>query len=667
MRISCVIRGSLGALNETEETEELHVNEIELTSAHRNDATIETCSNHSDESTVSSVMDQERRPITQLRALVAILFLYIVVWVCGAFAVAQPFRSIIPLQGLIFSYLYGLSSAWFGIFMVCYFCLNRKDSRLSWRRFFCCQPHVYNAPLARANHMTHANGHVRHSASSLDSGSLASKTQNTTQTNQLQNGGTKKQSNINLVATHNASLTEGSNSSAQDSIPNFYNPRQNGAAKKFWDKNRHMKVINHDRNKDNDDSFYSNSDRPDSEHFKCLSQGTSSDANTHFSIEIQIQANPLNKTQNLPIGAPLRFPVNNCSTFTGAPMDRTQLYPFCRTPDRATASPPCSMDSSQNLPHRRTPSSSSLGMRSAFTPISQSQNNAQIQNNTLPRQSRCASSSPTNRYMDRKGSAVRTRDFDGQSQTSGSKITNSFGTDKQLILDESENSGVLSNCALPNYEEAVQGYSRQRLTSGDYSSDGSHFQREAEDFMSELAQRIPQTRARSADRLQREKSPKVDRLMSEERVSDGQFPDSDSQLHFRHCRHADSDHNSEPTHKRRHRSHDPHRRQKHRSIPKQRSLDWEEQFRDRPRRIPYAYVNHKYADNVQNKVSAICKKMDKSSKTYWFPRSISAYESGTGGSYGNLEDTSSSSEESLDNVWVLQDGSKSSCKKETSV
>ena len=50
----------------------------------------------------------------------------------------------------------------------------------------------------------------------------------------------------------------GSVVSHDGAYPNFYNPRQNGAARKFWSKNRQLKVINKDINKDINSSFTDN-------------------------------------------------------------------------------------------------------------------------------------------------------------------------------------------------------------------------------------------------------------------------------------------------------------------------------------------------------------------------------------------------------------------------
>lgn len=249
LRISCIIQGSTNNLNESSHTED--INELEL--AHNgednnteiqaltqtnNQSNIEPSLGDDSEtrSLVSSVADQEKRPQSQLYAVISILFLFIVFWVCGAVAVAEPFKSIIPMQELIFSYLYGVTCAIFGIFMLCYFCLSRKDSCSSWKRFFLCEKHpLYDMSYEVTNHSALSNGHVIQANGNLDP---AVKSYNITQ--EMPNE-SAKQSNINLVPANSSSLIEDSiNDGAHDgNVKVFYNPKQNGVAKKFWEKQRH--------------------------------------------------------------------------------------------------------------------------------------------------------------------------------------------------------------------------------------------------------------------------------------------------------------------------------------------------------------------------------------------------------------------------------------------
>ncbi|XP_067657299.1 adhesion G protein-coupled receptor A3-like [Haliotis asinina] len=709
LRISCVIRGQPNNLNETDETEEMHVNEIELV-PNQADTNLETQSltqlhNDDDDNASSiSILDQERRPITQLRALVAMLFLYIVAWVCGAFAVARPFKNIIPYQELIFSYLYGVTSALLGVFMVGYFCLMRRDSRLSWKRFFGCGPQpLYSFPVNTdpPTQVTQVNGNVVKSNSSVDvSTTYSQKSSNIAKAYQMKNN-PGKQSNINLVPVPNSSK-EGSVSSNQEGFPNFYNPRQNGAAKKFWQKNRHThsKIMNKDVNKDlNCDSMTDNMSTSDIN--RRLSQGTNSDANTHLSIEIQIQTKDSAGKPNMQHGANLnnpgiaihhgapQLPMNiqhSPGRMPGPPMDRSQMTPVggLKIPDRGGAVSPCCnlTPGGPLLPqHQRSPSACSLGTGShpsAFTPVAP-------RNNTLPRQLRAGVVPviPAGEYVVRDGSVPRLRDFDGQSQVSdnGMEILHpqklpvlpshvdrggQNGFIPPVSPHKSRNDHIKSRGlsprrnSRPSSGERVHSPNTARPLSGDYSSDSSRYRCHKRNHSSSSSV-VPRTKGDGS------KSP----VMSDDQSRDLMCPaDSDGQLHSqRRPVINESDHHSDPTHRKRHRPYDKYSR--HRGMQKQRSLGWEEQFKDRPRKIAYAYVNHSYQEKVLHKlISQASESDDLAKKAFWLPRSMSEYDRLTqSGFRGLLEDTSSTSEDdSFDNVWLpQQDSGDSAFKKETSV
>jgi hypothetical protein len=263
---------------------------------------------------------------------------------------------------------------------------------------------------------------------------------------------------------------------------------------------------------------------------------------------------------------------------------------------------------------------------------------------------------------------------------------------------------------------------RSRTYSGGYSSDSSNRVRRKLDnsFMQQVEQRIPivpqdhwippplpKPKADVSAVSLQSKSPITSADESKHnainRSYDSRFtaPDSDSQLHYKrhHPRANDSDHNSEPMssqshrHHRRHHQHrgGPHsdsRRHHHNhpgaQLTKQRSLDWETQFRDDgggPRRqhiVPYAYVNHTYQDKVMQKLQAkaIEENVDPKTRAFWLPRSTPSYErihSQDESVHHMVEEeddsTSSSSDDDddddADNIWVLQKDEK--LKKETSV
>ena len=706
LRISCIIQGSTNNLNESNQTED--INEIELTqngddnnteiqalTQTNNTNNIEASFGDDSEtrSLVSSVADQEKRPQSQLYAIIAILISFIIFWVCGAVAVAEPFKSVIPLQDLIFSYLYGVTCAIFGIFMLCYFCLSRKDSCSSWKRFFLCEKHpLYDVNYQATNHSLMGNGLVIQANGNLDP---EVKSYNITQ--EMPNE-SAKQSNINLVPANSSSFIEDSvDNGAQDgNMKVFYNPKQNGVAKKFWDKQRHnSRYISRDTTKEFNGSITSFSGSEANNRIQ--NSGNQSDGKSHLSIEIQIQPKGLqNHTPNARSPLPPQFngpvvvphngvPGHHTPVFSMVPQDRNHIPPVGGSGSVLTTSVYCSTvsccDSQTPSQHTRSPSSCSLGSRShpsAFTPVPQ-------KNNTLPKPHKtsngnCSQSPPSYDCVITNGSMTRIRDFDGQSQISDvrcqSPRDHSLHNEPHLMFPPP---GPLSaqGCTYTQYGSVddhitsePQRSHRARSHSGGYSSDASAKSRRKREnnFIHEVQQRIPNSetqltnQCRSPIRFMNQSqssnylSPNLD-PGNQSLHSKLSPPDSDSGINNKRNRANDSDNNSEPStshHRRRPKGHDHHRNPRHsRGNPKSK-FEWEKN-NSKAKAIPYAYVNHHYAERVRQKLNS---QSSMEAKNYWGSPSMEE------------EDSSSSSgdEACFDhNVWVLQNQRKLKRKKETSV
>ncbi|KAK6177945.1 hypothetical protein SNE40_012804 [Patella caerulea] len=721
LRISCVIRGANGNASEQEDcTEELHVNEIELVPSQADtNLEVQTLTprrqrierervkdddddEEDDNESTLSVMDQERRPITQLRAIVAMLFLYILAWVCGAIAVAKPFKSIIPYQELIFSYLYGATSTALGVFMVVYFCLSRQDSRLSWKRFFgCTSPELYSMPVNTeppAPTPPQVNGNIIKSSSNMNLSTHSQKSTNIEKANSMkQNQNTQsKQSNINLVPQTNSSVTEVSINSGSENLPSFYNPRQNGAAKKFWDKNKHKqgKVMNKDANRDINCSSISD------ELSRHYSQG--SDANTHLSIEIQIQqANGGVYGQNMTpnFQQPNRMTPNHFKRAQQVYHDRNHMTPTGVVGSEHGTASPVSFISSHILPqHQRSNSSCSVGSRpSAFIPV-------QPRNNTLPRPGRgetpdgpTSPNTNNNNYMNREGSVPRLRDFDGQSQVSGSghqdprksplppNMGPNLPTPPPQYPNKSkspvhQNNDIKRGRQSPyNVRTSPYNYRHSpnhRPMSGEYSSDASSRRsRGRHPYFREapVGSYNPVAGGRQSPAMSDSTQSQHGRAVDPRYLS----PDSDSQNKEQPAqRPPETDHHSDPTHRKRHRS-SRERRQSNKlqGMRKQKSLGWDNEFKGRPaKQYSYAYVNHNYRDRVLRKlIKQASESDDLAKKAFWLPRSLSEYDRlcQSGFCKSNMvEDSSTSSDEehSVYDIWVPQENGKDKfSKKETSV
>lgn len=712
-----------------------------MTTNHDRIETQSMMSGMSTKSSVSSVMDFERRPITQLRALALCLVLFMITWIFGAITVATPF-SAIPYQELIFSYLYGIFCAIFGVFMLIYFCLSRKDSRSSWKRFFYCEQQVV---VYAANHVTsdpepQANGHVN-----TGSGMDVSKISSTVVTNHVHANSVKKSddelSSINLVPSKPPSLIDGSlnNSANEVTAASFYNPRQNGVAKKFWEKkNKHnskllSKEMTKSLNINGTDSDFSGSEN------RQTGQGYSSDVNSGqpmLNLEMPVKTaggeldnrsarSPI-QPQSPPSYSSVMAPNYLSALRTGSPLcggHQEPAVPSAMDGSRV-GSPRCAVSPYPGSPpvpqHARTNSSSSLGVRnhaSAFAVVPQ-------RNNTLPKHGKLMShslpSSPEreipNQTFSVPSSVARTGDFDGSSQVSSSfsheHARSPRPGDLQYMSGYSsppdgsfyKQYGMIDGQPELMPMMSPQHQHRHRTNSGGYSSgDNSRYRKQMENnFIQQVEQRIPQgmgmTQPCTPNQMNNNSnlivnnsggyngvnhvthkppiSPISDSDNNGSRVT---FPDSDSQIHCKkQVRYNDSDHNSEPasqSHKV-NRSRDSHKHGKHRGMTKQRSLDWDKQFKDKAPAnvVPYAYVNHNYTERVLQKLTnmAITEQIDPKSKAFWVPRSSRSYNELVHKEHARLcEDSTTSSsddDDSLDNIWVLQKQKRAKKdKKETSV
>jgi hypothetical protein len=703
LRLACVIQVSktdaINVLTDIDETNDIETNhptdeittEREALTPARPAAQTKDMSDT--QSSVSSVMDQERRPSSQLYSVVGILLFYILFWLCGAIAVAEPFSSWIPHQEVIFSYIYAFTCALFGIYMLSYFCLSRNDSCSSWKRFFLCdQPSVYDMNFHVPNHLDVPNGNV-----SKGMGESVVPLNHYNITQEDNDKSFKDKSMISLVPVN--PITDGSVVSAPENTSYFYNPKQNGAAKRFWEKRHHSKLITKDMFKNFSGSGTDNFSGSEAGRL-ALKSGNLSDTNTHLSIEIQIP--PKNGMHSKPT-SPINFapgiycqqipPQNgmpyHAPYFSLLPLNRNHIPPVggsnvgCSSP--APGSQCYSVTSypeSQSQTHNRCPSSCSLGTKShpsAFSPVPP-------RNNTLPKHGKGEVTYSPVPDMERNGSVPRLCDFDGQSQ-----ISENCANEQQNILQQGSNRNCNNNnnnkMTTPTYKDCTykqygsvddnitenqNPISFQRSLSG--GSDSSARQNHPKDnFLQEVHQRIPCDQTSKAKQKSlsppNNQTPNGDLLSPNTRTQNGVLisPDSDSQLQFKRLRANDSDHNSEPasqhsSHRKHHRRDHHKRHSRHRGLPKPRSLDWDQEQKANNKAIPYVYVNHSYNERVKQKLKS--RGVERQTKS---SNSINRYAE-----YGAMMEDDSSSTSSDEeyyphDVWVLQSGKSKKSKKETSV
>ena len=99
-----------------------------LQSERLNDDEISLASQSSD-----SLYDSHHSPLTQLRAHEVTLILFVLTWAAAAITTAAPFEAVIPYHATIFSVVYAACASSLGVFVFLFFCFGRSDVKEAWR------------------------------------------------------------------------------------------------------------------------------------------------------------------------------------------------------------------------------------------------------------------------------------------------------------------------------------------------------------------------------------------------------------------------------------------------------------------------------------------------------------------------------------------------------
>lgn len=403
----------------------------------------------------SSLVDVQYKPSTQLHLMVAFLLLYAVTWVNGAFAVALPFSF--THQSIVFNCAYLFCSTSLGLFIIGFFVFGRRDSRDTWYKMCCCVKNDECDMDIVANNRygssLRSNGHIVQSVSSLDAGSQYSNKSS----NPYRYGPVYPldQSDLSVLHTDLPPTMDGSIIESIPEYPNFFNAKQNGIAKKYWQKNRQKHKIAQ-LNRDLHRTRPENRQRHGAN--SRVSFDDSSDQNTHISLEIQLEPRSFagmlgdsdgskhrqafypshSKYPNMShFGVSIDGPKDGSMPPLIVPYERCQLAPMVgvSSPPSTTALLP--PDGGSFISTEM--SGPSVPPAPMTSPQSSGINYHLPSSHSLPRPQRAPPVQPV--YMQRNGSVPRLRDFDGKSSTSRETRPLSIGSDSHTM----ESSFVISN------------------------------------------------------------------------------------------------------------------------------------------------------------------------------------------------------------------------------
>ncbi|KAG7167997.1 Adhesion G protein-coupled receptor A3-like [Homarus americanus] len=207
--------------------------------------------------TAVSISDGQHSPLTQLRAHVVTLLLFILTWAAAAIATAAPFASVIPHHTTIFSIIYAICASSLGIFIFVFFCASRNDVWEAWRECSCIVNRQRKeeeetrlttpANNSGANHITAANNQPRGPTVAPSTHSLDSS--HTHQTNKSSSVShsiltSNKPESLNKASNNLQLLSLGTMTNDLHYAPEiFYNPKQAGVAKRFFQKQRMRQMM----------------------------------------------------------------------------------------------------------------------------------------------------------------------------------------------------------------------------------------------------------------------------------------------------------------------------------------------------------------------------------------------------------------------------------------
>ncbi|KAK2144259.1 hypothetical protein LSH36_773g00046 [Paralvinella palmiformis] len=312
LRLGCLLRNS-SIWNQAPSGNENDTEEIQVMDGHTDSATEDLITTVAAAGTVisedlpvitsgsltkkdltASQIDLQCHPTSQLKGLMFLVFLYLLTWTAGALAITLPFLGLIPYQDLIFSYLYGFISTGLGVYILVFYCIRRQDCREAWRR--CC---VYPAEKIEIEEIPppmsmHQVNQIQISNHIQSASSVSSVHSNTISSFNPGLYGLQKPSKINLLPSQTSGTDHSFTGSQDPQNILFYNPRQNGIARKYWERKNHRKMLSQMSKEMNADSGHSSTTEGRGGMIyaggKRLSyHGNSSDGNLPQSINLPIQ------------------------------------------------------------------------------------------------------------------------------------------------------------------------------------------------------------------------------------------------------------------------------------------------------------------------------------------------------------------------------------------
>ena len=230
------------------DTEETHDNEIEILSSGQNQRDYRSVQSDSPAPSAErpvSELDPVYRPWVQLIAAVFLLLLFCLMWASAAFVIVPPFEF--ARHTVVYQCFYAVLAAILGLFFVLYYCMCRSDIQSA----CLCRKQSSSSESSRWQYVKATNGNTLHGSGKLhENGSAMCNVRGLDESSVV-----LAAESLSLAAKsahsdtdHGASTkVSGPQFTAPDvAVPEcvaFYNPRQNGVARKYWERSRKKRAM----------------------------------------------------------------------------------------------------------------------------------------------------------------------------------------------------------------------------------------------------------------------------------------------------------------------------------------------------------------------------------------------------------------------------------------
>ena len=254
LRVCCLLREPVHATSlqrhpcDDPDTEETHDNEIEVLSSGQNQPDYQSVQSDSPAPSAeqrTSELDPVYRPWVQLFAVIFLLLLFCLLWMSAAFVVVPPFEF--SHDTIVYQCSYAFLAVSLGLFFFLYYCVCRSDlqSACCWRK------QSYSSESSRWQYVKATNGNMSDGSGKLQENGLAvcdshgvDELSGVHAVESLSHAAKSVQSDTDH-GTSNKSNAPQFNApvvAAQECMT-FYNPRQNGVARKYWERSRKKRAM----------------------------------------------------------------------------------------------------------------------------------------------------------------------------------------------------------------------------------------------------------------------------------------------------------------------------------------------------------------------------------------------------------------------------------------